>query len=222
MKKNVLNLIWDLDGTLIDSQAEILYHLKLALQDTALDIRDQVKPIRIGPPLDIMLKESFPAESLTMEKINEIISRYRERYNNSGFPITGSFYGIEEIISDTANFVHYVVTNKPNPASQRIIEKLGWTDKIASLKAQSAHIEQRKPKADLFAELIAESGADHSSFIGIGDAKTDCIAAKNNCITAVGVLWGSGTKEELADCCDYLFEDTRPLRDFLMERGKNI
>jgi len=222
MKKILLNLIWDLDGTLIDSQAEILYHLKLALQDASFDIRDQVKPIKIGPPLDIMLKESFPAETLTMEKINEIISCYRERYNNSGFPMTGPFNGIEEIISDTTNFVHYVVTNKPNPASQRIIDKLGWTDKIASLKAQSAQIEQRKPKTDLFAELITEFGGDRSSFIGIGDAKTDCIAAKKNGITAVGVLWGTGTKEEMADCCDYLFEDVRRLREFLYERGIDV
>jgi phosphoglycolate phosphatase len=221
MKKGLLNLVWDLDGTLIDSQEEILHYLKLALQDASLNIRAQVKPIRTGPPLDIILKESFPTETLTTEKINEIISHYRERYDNSGFPMTGAFDGIEEIISDTDNFAHHVVTNKPNPASQRIIEKLGWTDKIASLKAQSAHIGQRKSKTDIFAGLIAESGEDRSSFIGIGDVKADCTAARNNGITAVGVLWGSGTGEEMADCCDRLFADTRQLRDFLYERVKN-
>lgn len=214
----MIHIIWDLDGTLIDSHAEILYHLELALRDASLDIRDRVKPIRIGPPLDVILKESFPAETLTAAKINEVISHYRERYNNSGFPMTRPFDGIEKLISDTADFIHHIVTNKPNPASQRIIEKLGWMDKIASLKAQSAHIEQRRSKSDLFADLIAESGGDGSSFIGIGDAKTDCIAAKNNNITAVGVLWGSGTREELADCCDYLFENTMRLCDFLYEK----
>jgi phosphoglycolate phosphatase len=211
----MIHIIWDLDGTLIDSQAEILYYLKLALRDASLDISNQVKPIKIGPPLDVLLKESFPAELMTPEKINEIISRYRERYDNSGFTMTGPFDGIEEIISDTADFVHHVVTNKSNPASRLIIEKLGWTDKIASLKTQSAYPMQRRTKTDFFAEVIAESGGDGSSFIGIGDAKTDGIAAKNNGITAVGVLWGTGTGEELADCCDYLFEDTRQLRDFL-------
>jgi phosphoglycolate phosphatase len=212
------HIIWDLDGTLIDSQAEILYHLKLALQDVSLDIRDQVKPIKIGPPLDIMIKEAFPPEALTAEKINEAVYRYRERYDNSGFKMTGPFDGIDEIVSDTVNFVHHLVTNKPNPSAERIVEKAGWADKIVSLKALSTHIEQRKSKTDRFAEIIAEFGGDRSSFIGIGDAKTDCIAAKNNNITAVGVLWGSGTREELADSCDYIFEDTRQLRDFLYER----
>jgi len=219
MKKSSLNLIWDLDGTLIDSQSEILYHLNLALQDARLDVRDQARPIKIGPPLDIMLKESFSAEALTAEKMNEAIARYRERYDNSGFKMTDPFDGIDEIVSDTANFVHHIVTNKPNPAAGRIVEKLGWADKIASLKALSAHIEQRKSKTDRFAELIAESGADRSSFIGIGDAITDCISAKNNNITAVGVLWGTGTREEMLDSCDHLFENTRQLRDFLYENS---
>jgi len=213
----MIHLIWDLDGTLVDSQAEILYHMNLALQDASLDIRDQVKPIKIGPPLDIILKESFPAEALTAEKMNEVIYRYRERYDNSGFKMTGPFDGIEEIVSDTVNFIHHIVTNKPNPAAERIVEKLGWTDKIASLKALSGHIEQRKSKTDRFAELIAQYGGDGSSFIGIGDAKTDCIAAKNNNITAVGVLWGSGTREELEDCSDHLFENTEQLRNFLFD-----
>ena len=208
-------LIWDLDGTLIDSQAEILYHLELALRDASVSISDTVKPFRIGPPLDIMLRESFSAGTLTEEKMNEVIFHYRKRYDNSGFTMTGPFNGIGDIISDTDNFVHYIVTNKPDTASQGIIDKLGWTDKIASIRAQSVHIEKRRSKTDLFAELIAESGGDISSFIGIGDAKTDAVAARNNNITAAGVLWGVGAREELADCCDYLFEDTKQLYNFL-------
>jgi phosphoglycolate phosphatase len=213
--KNLLNLIWDLDGTLIDSQEEILYHLEFALKKASLNMADQIKPIRTGPPIDIMLKESFPAEMLTEKKLNEVILHYRERYDNSCFIMTNPFNGIEEIISDIINFTHHIVTNKPNPASGRIIKKMGWGDKVATLKTQSERPEQRKSKSDFFAELISELDGDSSSFIGIGDMKTDCLAAKDNNITAVGVLWGSGTREELSDCCDYLFEDTKQLHDFL-------
>jgi len=51
--------------------------------------------------------------------------------------------------------------------------------------------------------------------------KADCLAAKDNDITAVGVLWGSGTIEELSDCCDYIFEDTKQLHDFLYDISKS-
>jgi len=216
----MLNIIWDLDGTLIDSEAEILHHLEFALHDASLNVSDQVRPIKIGPPLDVLLRESFPVEVLTEEKIKKVVSGFRARYDNSGFPMTKPFDGIEEIISDTANFVHYVITNKPNPASQNVIEKMGWKDKVISLKALSVHAERKKSKTELFAELIAEFGGGASSFIGIGDAKTDAIAARDNNITSVGVLWGSGTREELTDCCDYIFEDTKQLHDFLYGLSK--
>jgi len=216
----MLNIIWDLDGTLIDSEAEVLYHLELALRDVSLKVSDQVKPIKIGPPLDVLLRESFPVEILTEEKMKEVVSGYRARYDNSGFPMTTPFGGIEEIISDTDRFVHHVITNKPNPASQNVIEKLGWKDKVTSLRALSVHAGRSKSKTEHFAELITEFGGGASSFIGIGDAKTDAIAAKSNNITAVGVLWGSGTREELADCCDYIFEDTGQLYDFLCDRSE--
>jgi phosphoglycolate phosphatase len=215
----MLHLIWDLDGTLIDSQKEILYHLDCALRDSSVDMSNLVKPIRTGPPVDIMLKEAFSANSLTDNKIAEILLHFRKRYDTSDFAMTKAFDGIEKIIFDTNTFVHHIVTNKPHNASQAIINKLGWAGKISSLKALSANINQRKSKTDFFSELIHELDAKASSFIGIGDMKADCIAAKENNITSVGVLWGSGTREELTDCCDYIFEDTKQLLYFLYERG---
>ena len=218
----MLNLIWDLDGTLIDSQGEILYHLELALKDSHMSMTDQIKTIRMGPPIDIMLRESFPADIITDDKLKEILSYFRKRYDSSGFTMTPPFNGIDKIVSDTTNFVHHIITNKPQNASQSILNKLGWTDKISSLKTPVVNANQRKTKTELFSELINESGADISSFIGIGDMKADCFAAKDNNITAVGVLWGSGTREELSDCCDYLCDDSKQLHDYLYKRGKEI
>ena len=211
------HLIWDLDGTLVDSQKEILYHLELALKDSSLDIADTIKPIRTGPPINIMLKECFPADMLIDDKMTEILFHFRERYDTSDYIMTEPFVGIDEIISDTTNFIHHIVTNKPEYASRRIINKLGWDDKITYLKTPSDKSNQKKSKTELFSELIIKFGGDVSSFIGIGDMKSDCIAAKENNIVSIGVLWGSGTREELLDCCDYLFEDTEQLRDFLYE-----
>ena len=211
------NIIWDLDGTLIDSQKEVLYHLELALKDSSLNMTAQIKPIRTGPPVDIMLRESFPMDMFTDDKMTEILFHFRERYDASDYIMTEPFDGIDEIISDTTHFIHHIVTNKPEYASRRIIKKLGWENIITSLKAPSNEITRKKSKTILFSELIAESNDDPSMFIGIGDMKSDCIAAKENNITVVGVLWGSGTREELVDYCDYLFEDTKQLRNYLYD-----
>jgi phosphoglycolate phosphatase len=163
-----------------------------------------------------MLKESFPAEILTDNKLNEVISFFRKRYDASDFTMTNAFNGIDKIIYDTNNFIHHIVTNKPYYASQAILKKLGWTENISSFKTSSVQNGQRKSKKELFSEIIKESGAKTQSFFGIGDMKTDCIAAKENNITSIGVLWGSGTGEELSGYCDYFFEDSKKLYDYLL------
>lgn len=215
----MLNIIWDLDGTLIDSEAEVLYHLNHALKDSSVNPEDAFAPIRIGPPLDIMLKNSFSPEFLENNKIEEVIFHYRKRYDSSGFETTKPFAGIDEIIDDTEHFTHYIVTNKPYHTSVEILKVLNWYNKISLLKSPSDDANQRKSKTELFAEIIAESGSDVSSFISIGDMRGDCIAANENKITAIGVLWGTGTREELEGCSDYMFENVKQLCDFLYGRN---
>ncbi|MCL2185393.1 MAG: HAD family hydrolase [Treponema sp.] len=211
----MINLIWDLDGTLVDSQKEILNTLELAFLDSSLNISQTINPIRIGPPLDVMIKKSFPEEIITDEKLSEILSHFRRRYNSGGFKMTCAFPGIDLIIRDTDKFAHHIVTNKPHETSVQLIKKLGWQRSISSLKAPLLNKTSKKTKTQYFSEIIGEYGNDNSVFIGIGDMITDCTAARENNIVSAGVLWGSGTREELSRCCDYLFDNVKKLNNFL-------
>jgi phosphoglycolate phosphatase len=210
----MMHIIWDLDGTLIDSQREIIYNLELAIQDAGIEVPEQIKQIKIGPTIDVILSEMFPDN-----KKNEIISNFRNRYDNSDFDMTKPFDGIACIISDTENFIHHIITNKPDFATKRILDKLGWTNKIESIATPYSifhnNQEKKRPKTELFAKVIAEYGGSNPLFIGIGDMKADCIAATENHIPAIGVLWGTGTREELADYCDNIFNDANELQQFL-------
>jgi phosphoglycolate phosphatase len=217
----MLHIIWDLDGTLINSQQEIINTVTLALRDVGLNISDMIIPMRIGPPLDVMLRRSFSAHLLTDAKLAEVILSFRRRYDNSDFTMTVPFDGIEDIVSDQRHFFHHIVTNKPYSATKRIVEKFGWSDKFTTLLTPDAQldnaIEKNKvySKTDLFANIIANHSSNDYLFAGIGDMKSDCIAAKENNIRSLGVLWGTGTKEELSDCCDYVFDDAKQLYEFL-------
>jgi phosphoglycolate phosphatase len=209
----MLHIIWDLDGTLIDSQREIIYNLELAIQDAGIKAPEQIKQIKIGPTIDVILSELFPEN-----KKNEIISNFRNRYDNSSFNMTKPFDRIECIISDTEHFTHHIITNKPDFATKRILEKLEWINKFRSITTPYSfnnHQEKKRSKTELFAKVIAEYGGSNSLFIGIGDMKADCIAAKENHIPALGVLWGTGTREELIGVSDCLFADAQQLGDFL-------
>lgn len=127
----MLNLIWDLDGTLIDSEKEIIETLKLAMADAKIDMSKSIRPLRIGPTIDTVLKDSFDVSYLNDEKLQNVISAFRKRYDSSSFLNTHPFMGIDDIIQNTNNYAHYIITNKPDIPSKKIIDKLGWKNKIS-------------------------------------------------------------------------------------------
>jgi len=221
----MLRIIWDMDGTLIDSNKELRRAIDLSAKESGLDLSKQIKPFIVGPTIDKILRDSFPVDYINDTLLNKVIASFRNFYDNSDFELTKPYPGIENIISDTEHFTHYIVTNKPDMPTNRILNKLNWSNSITRILTPyskfNALENKKRSKTELFTDILAESGADISSFIGIGDMKTDCHAAKENKITAVGVLWGSGSREELSDCCDYLFEDSKQLHDFLYEITKH-
>jgi phosphoglycolate phosphatase len=215
----MLHIIWDLDGTLIDSEREILYTFELAVTNAGFSMSDCIKPVRIGPPLEILLLDVFPKGLINKEQTDEIITQFRKRYDSSDYSMTDLFPGIDNIIADTNHFIHHVVTNKPKLPTNRILEKLGLLNSFASIMTpdffQDSTNVGKKSKAELFAYIINQYKNEDLLIVGIGDTQNDCIAAKKNNIPTIGVLWGAGTREELASCCDYLFDGTEQLYSFL-------
>ena len=215
----MINIIWDLDGTLIDSADEIIQCLEIAAAKSGLDMSKQVKPFVIGPPIDRIIVESFPLEVVTEKILKDTISCFRGIYDNSDFEQTRPFPDIKDIVSDTIKFTHHIVTNKPDMPTNKILNKINWTKYITSVNTPYTKIGSRenklRSKHEIFRDVISEHSCKTSPFFGIGDMKNDCLAAKDNNITAIGVLWGTGTREELLDCCDYLFETLKQLFNFL-------
>ena len=210
----MLNLIWDLDGTLIDSEKEIVETLKLAMTDAKIDISKSVKPLRVGPTIDNILRASFDASYLNDEKLYNAISSFRKRYDSSSFSHTNPFMGIDDIVHDTVDYAHYIITNKPDLPSRKIIHKLGWDVEIRKIITPYSFGSDKKEKSELFKYLIELQGLNKETTYGIGDMASDCYAAKCAGIKTIGVLWGTGTKDELADV-DYLCSTVSELKVLL-------
>ena len=214
----MIHVIWDLDGTLINSENEVLQALISAVRKAGLSESDQIKPFRVGPTVDKILEYSLPKSILTDIKKTEIVKNFRDLYDNCGFNNTLCFSGIEEILNEK-RFLHHSITNKPDLATKRILRKLGWDNKFATVITPYSFMksseDKRKTKTELF--KICMQNYPNEAFVGIGDMETDAKSAKENNILSIGVLWGTGTKSELKDAaCSYIAESVEELHSYLV------
>lgn len=209
-----IHLIWDLDGTLVNSEPEILTTIQQALATAGLSVTDAKVPLRIGPPLPTMLRTAFGEAQLSEERLSAVIKAFRQIYDASDFEATVPFEGIDALIHDSA-YVHHVITNKPLFATRRILEKKGWGDCIEKVLTPDAQVEilgHPLTKPELF-ETFRTTYPDVQA-VGIGDMANDAACAKTVGLPAIGVLWGTGTRAELqAAGCDAIVSNVRELRE---------
>lgn len=215
-----LHIIWDLDGTLINSEEEVLETLIKSVREAGLSENEQKAPFRVGPTIDKILDVAFGEDRINIEKKKKIVSLFRKHYDNCGFNKTSAFEGIEDILKDE-KYIHHIVTNKPDLPTNRILENFGWKKYFTSVITPYSFIkypeDNRKSKSELFSICMLEYPGE--KFVGIGDMDTDAKAAIANNIPAIGVLWGTGTKEELeAYGCSTICESVYSLKDVLLKR----
>jgi phosphoglycolate phosphatase len=209
----MLHLVWDMDGTLVDSEPEIIATIEKSLRQVGVSMSQATSPLRIGPPVRDVIRRAFPAEVLSDECLDEAVKAFRVIYDTSDYEATVPFAGIDDLIHDT-RYVHHVITNKPLYATTRILQCKGWASQVVEILTPDALAGQRMTKPALFQHCRAMH--PDAAMVGIGDMAPDATAALEAGMEAVGVLWGTGTAEELhAAGCRYIVQDVAQLREIL-------
>ncbi|MGG7072724.1 HAD family hydrolase [Campylobacter sp. 9BO] len=205
MKKIIL---FDLDGTLIDSTSAILDGFDaafMAYNDTKPD-HEKVKSL-IGHTLDDM----FVSLGVKKEDVAFIRSKYKEIYTQIYLPQTTLLPYAKEAIEQAAKFAKLgIVTTKGSasiPVLMRHLGVLKYFDAIVGLN----DVVNPKPNAEpvnlALSRLNANDIQRQNAFM-IGDTKFDCLAAKNAGIHALSVLCGYSSKKELKEYNDKIFANT--------------
>lgn len=186
-------LIFDLDGTLSDPILGISRSINHALAAADYPVREQSELAQyIGPPLDETFKVLTGAED---GEIRKLVSLYRDRYSEVGFSENTIYPGIESVLGKLSNAaVHLgVCTSKRADFAERILRMFGIRDYFAFVSGGDVGVTKQEQLAQLLNKGIINSRA-----VMIGDRAVDMLAAKENGIAAVGVLWGYGSEAELA------------------------
>lgn len=196
MKKYIL---FDLDGTLTDSQEGILNSIEYMLNFYGIHVEDResLRPW-LGPPLKDCLMKYY---GFSREKALEGVDKYREYFNRQGIFENKVYEGIEALLKalKARGCQLFVATSKPEPAARRVLEHFRL-DSYFTYIGGATLSDSRVGKGDVIRYVLKTNGiTDLDQVLMVGDREQDVIGAKQNGLMAAGVLYGYGSEKELLD-----------------------
>lgn len=190
-------ILFDLDGTLINSEKGIVSSLKYAFKKYDISYSGDLRKF-IGPSFIT----SFPKFLGTDKELTEnLIKAYREKYNESGVFQTELYDGIEDLICCLKSCGKKIMlaTTKPRYFAEIILKEhkiIDYFDFVAGSELDGSINE----KEDVLKHIFSATDAVKYSSVLVGDTKYDCLGAAAVGIDCIGVTYGFGTKEELLSC----------------------
>ncbi len=208
--------LFDLDGTITDSAPGITNSVVYALKKYGVEETDYDKLCKfIGPPLVDSFQEYY---GFSREKALEAVEYYREYYRDKGIYENSVYDGFEEVAKTLKEHGKRlaVATSKPEPFAKRIIEHFGlalYFDCVAGMELDG----RRGTKAEVIRyamDLVRVK--DKRGVLMVGDRRHDVMGARSTGIDCLGVLYGFGTREELAQAgADYIAETVEEILDYM-------
>ena len=197
-------ILFDLDGTLTDSEEGILNSVKYALEPHGIELPYDTLKKFIGPPLLVAFSEYA---GLSPEESEKTVARYRERYSTIGLFENRVYDGVPEMLRDIKNSGKKVIlaTAKPLVYASRILEHFDLS-KYFDLQVGADFQGGIHNKDDVIAAVIKQAEIkDINDAVMIGDRHHDIEGAKKFGIKSIGVTYGFGDLEELQTAgADYI------------------
>lgn len=192
------NILFDLDGTLVDSGEGIMNALRYAYHKENLAIPlDEVLRKFIGPPL----MESFQKYSNIdpqSQLAHALLVDFQDFYDTTGWQQLQLYPQIVTLLQQLqqAGYRCYVTTAKPEPFAQKIIQNLQLDKYFQGI--YGADLSEKMQKKDVIAQALKqEQITDPKTCVMIGDRDTDVLGARANDVATIGVLYGFGSLQEL-------------------------
>lgn len=207
--------LFDLDGTLIDSERGILACMRHAFARMGAEA-PPTATLRgwIGPPL----RQTFPSVvGDDPARVEQAVRHYRERFDALGWAEHEVYAGVPELIDALAGAGHRlaIVTTKVRPQAEKIVAHLPFGAAFARVYGPDAD-GRHCTKATMIAQALADFGARADAATMVGDRHFDIEGARANGVRGIGALWGFGDRDELeAAGADALADAPAALRAML-------
>lgn len=224
----IKTIIFDLDGTLLDTLQDLVNATNMALTDFGYPARTYAE-IRtfVGNGNRRLMELSLP-EGTANPQFEDVFARFKEHYAAHQTDNTKPYPGIEEAIGrvQKAGIKTAIVSNKVDSAVQDLNEQFFHIDVAigdisATLPAELVETApKRKPAPDLVLLAMERLGASPDSTVYVGDSDVDLATAKNSGLPCLTCTWGFRDKEDLVKNGAVNFvNNAKEMADWILERA---
>jgi len=193
---NFENILFDLDGTLINSEVGVTRCVIYALEKFGITENDRAVLRKfLGPPLSDSFMRYY---GMSPENAEKAVAYYRERYVPIGVHENEVYDGVYEMLSALRKSGRklYLATSKPEHYAKGILEEFKLGEYFDGVYGSTLD-ESRNTKDKVLAYAVEGIGLDKSRSVMVGDRFHDVEGATVNGLPCIGVLYGFGDKEEL-------------------------
>lgn len=195
-------IVFDLDGTLVDSAREIALAMKHAWRVVVPDAPFPLERFIVGPPLPLMIENLSP--DLRPAERDAIATEFRAHYDTSDFAETPPYDGMVELLDDLVLQGHplAIATNKRRAPTVAILARWfpGRFHRVACIDGVIPDDGTRpETKAAMLEWLLRRFPPSvEERIVMVGDSVGDAVAARATSFRAVAVAWGYETADALA------------------------
>lgn len=215
--KPVRALIFDLDGTLIDSKQDLIHSVNAMLRELGrADLSEDVISGYIGHGAPRLVARAL-GEGCTEEEHQRALEFFLKYYELHKMDTTHAYPGVAETLAKLGKLPMAVLTNKPVRMSVRILDAMGFSKYFRAIYGGNS-FETKKPDPLGAMTILKELGAEPHEALMVGDSDVDVRTARNAGMLAAAVNYGFGVHDREECPADIYLERFEELVE-LMNRG---
>ena len=208
-------VIFDLDGTTIDTVKSIAYYVNETLKKFGYgEIEVEKFNILAGNGPKNLIHRSLECVGGDQNLFDEFFKSYVDSYNSNVFHLSEPFEGIVKLLEDLkANGIKTAIVSNKQDKAVKILSEHFFGD-LVDLNVGFKEGIALKPAPDSLLNTMKELGVEKDEVLFVGDTDVDMITAKNAGVKSIGVLWGFRGEEELkSNGADYIVSNAKEIFD---------
>jgi phosphoglycolate phosphatase len=189
-------VIFDLDGTLVDSSRDLTNAANAALRELGLPEHSEAAVVAmIGDGARQLVERALPPEAL--HRTDEALALFRSHYAARLTEHTRPYDGVEELLAALEQPLA-IATNKPGAFTRRLVEALAWSRRFAHVLGGD-EVARPKPDPMMLLQICARARVRPEHALLVGDGPQDVGAARAAGVRVCSVTWGFTSESTLRD-----------------------